>query len=188
MCEGRFPGSPSSGHVCEKLRQATLCTGPSGHRQICRGRGLLPLLRIVGYLVAAVATVIAASASGFSGIVACDPLREVVTASSARFGSNSWGPLLVYGPWMVASLSILQSALHRHRVADSCCVVLFFSALAVALCIAQVPRNLPDISVVALPAIGAMTGFQQLVRQIARARRLPGDAVSRHHETFCSSR
>ncbi|MFK4100273.1 hypothetical protein ACI2L1_09395 [Streptomyces sp. NPDC019531] len=189
MCDGRFPGAPPSGHVHEKLQQTSLRTCPSGHRQICGGKELLPLLRIVGFLIAAVATVIAAMASVFSGIVAYDPLREVVVTVSAQcFGANSWWPLLVYGPWMVASLSILQSALHRQRAAHSWCVVLFFSAVAVALCIDRVPRTLPGISAAALPAIGAMTGFQQLVRQIALARRPPCDAVLRYHDTFCSSR
>jgi hypothetical protein len=89
---------------------------------------------------------------------------------------------------MVASLSILQSALYRRRAAPSWCVVLFISAVAVALCIVRAPRTLPGIAAAALPVIGAMTGFQQLVRQIALARRPPWDAVPRRHGTFCSCR
>ncbi len=189
MCDGRFPGDPPRGHIHEKLQRSALCTRPSGHRHISGGGELLPLSRIVGFLIAAVATVIVAMASVFSGIVAYDPLREAVTAGSVRFGANNWWPLLVYGPWMVASLSILQSALHRHRSAHSWCVVLFLSAAALVLCITRAPRTLPGVCAAALPAIAALTGFQQSVRQIELARRPPCDAVHRHHhEALCSSR
>lgn len=161
MRDGRFPGASC----------------PSGRRQVSGQGEPLPLSRIVGILIAAVAAVIAAMVSVFSGIVAYDPLRGVATAGPAPFGTKSWWPMLVYGPWMVASLSILRSALHGRRAAHSWCVVLFFSAVAMGLCIARGPRTVPDISAVALPAVTALTGFQQLVRQIApescRGARIP---------------
>lgn len=186
MCDGRFPGAPPSGHVREKVQQ-TLCTCPSGHRQICGGRELLPLLRIVGFLIAAVATVIAAMASVFSGIVAYDPLREVATEVPAHSVADRWWPLLVYGPWMVSSLSVLRAALHRRRAAHSWCIVVFFSAVAMALCVIQAPRTLPDIAAAALPAVAALTCFHQLVRQITLTRP-PRKAARRHRDASSSSK
>jgi hypothetical protein len=124
--------------------------------------------RTVGFLIAAVGTVVVAMAGVFGGVVAYDPLPEVVTAGPARFGADNWWPLVVYGPWMVASLSILRSALYRDPATHAWCVVLFFSALAVALCMAREPKTLHGICAVALPVVVALTVFQLLVRGIAR--------------------
>jgi len=178
MYDGRFSGVPSG---------VSPGGGPPWQHHICGHGGGLPLLRVVGLLIAAVAAVLAAMVSVFSGIVAFDPLREVATAGPARLGADHWWPLLVYGPWMVASLSILRSALHGRRAAHSWCVVLFFSAVAVLLGIARVPRTLPDMSAAALPAIAALTGFQQLVHQILPVRP-PCRAVPRHRDTSRISR
>jgi hypothetical protein len=78
--------------------------------------------------------------------------------------------LLLFGPWLVASLSVLRAALHRRRAAHSWFVVVLFSALAVTLCINQADKTLPGVAVAGLPSITALTCFHQLVRQITLTR------------------
>jgi hypothetical protein len=92
----------------------------------------------------------------------------------------SWWPLLVYGPWLVASLAVLRSALHQRRAVHSWAVVLLFSAIAMLLCIAQAPRTLSDAAAAALPGLAALVCFQQIVRQITLTRP-PRRAVTPRH-------
>lgn len=163
---------------------------PLGHRRIRTPR--MPLSRMsrmqtVSFLVASVASIIVAMVSVFSGIVAYDPLREVATEVPAHSVADRWWPLMVYGPWMVSSLSVLRAALHRRRAAHSWCVVMFFSAVAMALCVIQAPRTLPDIAAAALPAVAALTCFHQLVRQITLTRP-PRKATRRHRDASSSSK
>jgi hypothetical protein len=77
-----------------------------------------------------------------------------------------WWPLLVYGPWVVASLSILRAALHRRRAAHSWAVVVVFSLVAVYLCVAHAGHSPVRLAVAGLPPITALVCFHQLVRQI----------------------
>ncbi|WP_411148478.1 DUF2637 domain-containing protein [Streptomyces sp. A30] len=158
-----------------------------GHRRVRTPKMLLSRMQTVSFLVASLASVVVAMVSVFSGIVAYDPLREVATEVPAHSVADRWWPLLVYGPWMVSSLSVLRAALHRRRAAHSWCVVMFFSAVAMALCVIQAPRTLPDIAAAALPAIAALTCFHQLVRQITLTRP-PRKATRRHRDASSSSK
>ncbi|MDT0392571.1 hypothetical protein [Streptomyces dubilierae] len=141
---------------------------PRRHRKV-RTRKAPRLLRTTSFLVAALAAVIATAVSLLSGIVAYDPLR-LVAASPAERGLRTWWPLLVYGPWLVASLSVLRAALHQRRAAHSWCVVLVFSCVAVLLCVVQAPRTVLGTAAAALPGIAALACFQQVVRQITLTR------------------
>ncbi|MFF3432264.1 hypothetical protein [Streptomyces sp. NPDC002602] len=125
-------------------------------------------------LVAAIATVV----SILSGLAICDALRHSAAPQTAREVVN-WWPLLIYGPWMVASLSILRSALHQRRALHSWSIVLLFSTLATLLCVAQAPRTIAAGAASALPAVAALACFQQLVRQITLTRP-PRQAAPRH--------
>ncbi|WFB11479.1 DUF2637 domain-containing protein [Streptomyces sp. LX-29] len=98
-------------------------------------------------------------------MISYGPLRFVASPSTSR-ELVDWWPVLVYGPWLVASLSVLRAALHRRRPGSSWAVVVLFSAIAVFLCIAHAPRTVPGIAVAALPAVAALLSFHQLVRQI----------------------
>ncbi|MDQ0760934.1 DUF2637 domain-containing protein [Streptomyces canus] len=160
---------------------------PPAHRRIRTPRMLLSRMQTVSFLVASMASVIVAMVSVFSGIVAYDPLREVATGVPAHSVADRWWPLMVYGPWMVSSLSVLRAALHRRRAAHSWCIVMFFSAVAMALCVIQAPRTLPGIAAAALPAIAALTCFHQLVRQITLTRP-PRKAARRHRDSSSSSK
>ncbi|MDQ1045721.1 DUF2637 domain-containing protein [Streptomyces sp. V4I2] len=158
-----------------------------GHRRVRTPKMLLSRMQTVSFLVASLASVVVAMVSVFSGIVAYDPLREVATEVPAHSVADRWWPLLVYGPWMVSSLSVLRAALHRRRAAHSWCIVMFFSAVAMALCVIQAPRTLPDIAAAALPAVAALTCFHQLVRQITLTRP-PRKAARRHRDASSSSK
>ncbi|MFI8889446.1 hypothetical protein [Streptomyces paradoxus] len=150
---------------------------PRRHRKV-RARKAPAVLRTTSFLVAALAAVIASAVSLLSGIVAYDPLR-LVAVSPAASGLRTWWPLLVYGPWLVGSLSVLRAALHQRRAAHSWCVVLVFSCIAVLLCVVQAPRTILGTAAAALPGLAALACFQQVVRQITLTRP-PMRSVPRH--------
>lgn len=131
-------------------------------------------------LVAIIATLV----SVLSGMAICDALRHSAGLHTAR-EVVSWWPLLIYGPWTVASLSILRSALHQRRAVHSWAIVLLFSTLATLLCVAQAPRTLAAEMSSALPAVAALACFQQLVRQITLTRP-PRQAAPRHRNPSTS--
>jgi uncharacterized protein DUF2637 len=123
-------------------------------------------LKLANLVLAAAATVIVAMLSVLGGVISYDPLRGVASpgVSSAL---TSWWPLMIYGPWLVACLSILRAALHQRRVVHSWIVMVFFSALAVGLCVAGAPRTVTDLAVAGLAPVSSLVAFHQLVRQIA---------------------
>ncbi|MFI2372001.1 DUF2637 domain-containing protein [Streptomyces sp. NPDC018833] len=141
---------------------------PRGHRKV-RERQRLGAIRTASYLIAALATVIASAVSFFGGMIAYDPL-QFIAVSRTQSSVASWWPLLVFGPWLVASLSILRAALHQRRASHSWCVVVLFSSIAIALCVAQAPKNVVDTAAAALPSLASLACFQQLVRQITLSR------------------
>ncbi|WP_190176137.1 DUF2637 domain-containing protein [Streptomyces naganishii] len=168
---------PAPGSPLDNLREITAelpplrrlrSDVPRGHRKV-RRRGQLKSIRTVSQVIAAVAAVIASAVSFFGGMVSYDPLR-IVAIARMETGVASWWPLLVYGPWLVASLSVLRAALHQRRAVHSWCVVLLFSSIAMLLCVLQAPRTIVDISAAALPGLASLACFQQLVRQITLTR------------------
>ncbi|MFD7440509.1 DUF2637 domain-containing protein [Streptomyces sp. NPDC059909] len=138
-------------------------------------------LQTVSLYMAALAAVIVSMVSVLGGVIAFEPLRRVAEPGTSP-GMVGWWPFLVYGPWMVASLSILRACIHRRRALHSWIVVVCFSTIATALCVAQAPKNLADMASVALPPIAALACFQQLVRQITMDRP-PRQATARHRTT-----
>jgi hypothetical protein len=149
------------------------------HRKV-RERKRPNVLRTASHVIAALTAVVASSVSFFGGMVAYDPLR-VVALARMQDGLASWWPLLVYGPWLVASLSVLRAALHRRRAVHSWCVVLIFSSIAMLLCIVQAPRTMVDIAAAALPGLASLACFQQVVRQITLTRP-PRRTTPRHRQ------
>ncbi|MFH8463510.1 DUF2637 domain-containing protein [Streptomyces sp. NPDC017991] len=141
---------------------------PAGHRKVRVRKMRFTWLQTVSFLIAALAAVVVSMVSVFGGIVSYIPLRHV--AFRTQSGTAVWWPLLVYGPWLVASLSVLRAALHQRRAAHSWAVVLLFSSVAMALCAAQADRTFTGIAAAVLPAVAALACFQQLVRQITMTR------------------
>jgi hypothetical protein len=171
--DDEFPTDPDRKPPHEVLAEITAELPPlkkaaPAHRKV-RERRRLKAIRTASCLITALATVIASAVSLFGGMIAYDPLRFVaVTRTQGTL--SSWWPLLVFGPWLVASLSILRAALYQRRAFHSWCMVLVFSFIAMALCVAQAPKNLLDTAAAALPSFASLACFQQLVRQITLTR------------------
>ncbi|CAM5403745.1 hypothetical protein SALBM135S_01329 [Streptomyces alboniger] len=157
----------------------------SRSRPRSRERGL-DALRTTSFFLAAFAAVVVSMVCVFGGIVSYDPLRHLAKYRTSA-SAVAWWPLLVYGPWMVASLSILRAALHRRRAAHSWAVVLLFSSVSMFLCVAQAPRAPVEAAAAALPALAALACFQQLVRQITLTRP-PRQNKPRHRTRPSSSK
>ncbi|WP_165989967.1 hypothetical protein [Streptomyces sp. YIM 98790] len=119
-------------------------------------------------LAAAVATV-AAAVSLLSAMAAHGPLRELAESGDAT-GLVNWWPALIYGPWLVASLSIVRAALHHRRAPHAWGIVLLFSVLAAVFCVAEAPRTPIGAAMAGLPVAAALSCFHQLVRQITLTR------------------
>ncbi|WP_063760101.1 DUF2637 domain-containing protein [Streptomyces sp. NRRL S-1022] len=179
--QGRVPGARHEEHLVdpepktprEALVELTaelppVKAAPRGHRKD-RRRPRPGKIRVASHLIAAAATVIASGVSIFGGLIAYDPLR-FVAAARTESGAVSWWPLLVFGPWLVASLSILRAALHQRRAFHSWSVLLVFSAIAMALCVAQAPKHIVDTVAAALPSLASLACFQQVVRQVTLTR------------------
>ncbi|MFI6933199.1 DUF2637 domain-containing protein [Streptomyces sp. NPDC050287] len=151
----------------------------AGHRKVRVRKLRFTWLQTVSFVLVAFAAVIVAMVSVFGGMAAYEPLRRI--APGAQNGTAGWWPLLVYGPWMVSSLSILRTALHQRRAVHSWFVVLLFSSVATMLCVAQADRTFTGIAAAALPAVASLACFQQLVRQITLTRP-PRQSTSRHRQ------
>ncbi|WP_030670020.1 DUF2637 domain-containing protein [Streptomyces cellulosae] len=176
--------TPAVGDPMDSLVEITAELPPirrsaTGHRKVRVRKLHFTWLQTVSFVLVAFAAVIVAMVSVFGGMAAYAPLRRI--APGAQSGTAGWWPLLVYGPWMVASLSILRTALHQRRAVHSWFVVLLFSSVATMLCVAEADRTFTGIAAAALPAVAALACFQQLVRQITLTRP-PRQSMSRHRQ------
>jgi hypothetical protein len=122
-------------------------------------------LRFASLLLAGLAAALVAMLSVLGGLISYQPLRAAAAPSAAQ-ELTAWWPLLIYGPWLVASLAILRSALHQRHARHSWAVVVLFSGLAVGLCVSQAPQTPTDIAVAGLPPVSALVAFHQVVRQM----------------------
>ncbi|GEB49453.1 MULTISPECIES: DUF2637 domain-containing protein [Streptomyces] len=105
------------------------------------------------------------------------PLYDLADDIAPPGVAHAW-PMLIYAPWLAATLSILRTRVYRRRTVHSWLVVLFFAALASALCVAEAPSTPAGMAVAGLPPITALLCFHQLVRQLDL---IPGPmATSRH--------
>ncbi|MGW7051322.1 DUF2637 domain-containing protein [Streptomyces sp. NPDC054887] len=154
---------------------------PSGRRRPRSRKRAVGAMQRTSFALAALAAVVVSMVCVFGGMVTYDPLRHLAQYRTSA-GAVGWWPLLVYGPWMVASLSILRAALHQRRAAHSWAVVLVFSTVSMLLCVAQAPHTPVDAAAAALPSLAALACFQQLVRQITLTRP-PRQTNPRHSNT-----
>ncbi|MGP3968146.1 DUF2637 domain-containing protein [Streptomyces sp. 6N223] len=122
-------------------------------------------LRCASMLLAAAASAIVAMLSVLGGVTSYQPLRDIASPAVSE-ALGSWWPLLIYGPWLVACLSILRAALHQRSALHSWLVMVVFSALAVGLCVAGSPPTVTGVAVAGLAPVSALVAFHQLVRQI----------------------
>ncbi|GKQ35785.1 DUF2637 domain-containing protein [Streptomyces sp. A012304] len=165
---GFDPTEPMENRAHITAPMPPLRSSSAGHRKSrVSGKPQLKWLQTGSFVIIAFVAVIVAMVSVFGGMAAYGPLQQSTHGSNgAQSGTIPWWPLLVYGPWMVASLSILRTALHQRRAVHSWLIVLLFSSVAIMLCVAQAERTLTGIAGAALPALASLACFQQLVRQI----------------------
>lgn len=78
-----------------------------------------------------------------------------------------WWPLTVYGPWLLAGLSILRASVQRRTARRSWAVMLISSGTAVALCIGQSADSMLAMVIVGIPPITALVCFRELVGQFS---------------------
>ncbi|MFJ5774905.1 DUF2637 domain-containing protein [Streptomyces sp. NPDC093094] len=149
----------------------------AGHRKIRVRKPRFKWLQTGSLVILAFVAVIVAMVSVFGGMVAYAPLQSI--SAGTKSGVFPQWPLLVYGPWMVASLSVLRTALHRRRALHSWFVVLLFSSVAIVLCVSQADKTFTGVAGAALPAVASLACFHQLVRQITLT--MPPRQVSRRH-------
>jgi Protein of unknown function (DUF2637) len=123
------------------------------------------LLRWLSLLIATTTAAIVTTLSVLGGMISYDPMRHLASLGVSP-GLAGWWPLLVFGPWLVASLSILRAAVHQRHVPHSWAVVVFFSAIAVYLCVAHSQKTITSMAVAGLPPITALVSFHQMIRQI----------------------
>ncbi|CAM5680880.1 hypothetical protein SVIOM74S_10296 [Streptomyces violarus] len=173
------PADPAPGERMQRLQDITE-EPPPAPRSPGATAGAGPqtprLLRTTSFLIAALAAVIAsAGESLLSGMVAYDPLR-LAALSPAERSLGAWWPLLVYGPWLVASLSVRGPALHQRRAVHSWCVVLVF-CVSPCCCVSPRRRGPSSVQRRALPGWPALTALQQ-PREAGPLRR-PGIAGTR---------
>ncbi len=112
--------------------------------------------------------------SVLAAVVSYGPLRNLVREACPTCGRLApvW-PLLVYGPWSLASLSVLQCAVYRRRAAPSWAASVLIALIAALLCVAGAPRTWPAAAVSGLPPVTALLCFHQLIEQIALTRTAP---------------
>ncbi|ONK11524.1 DUF2637 domain-containing protein [Streptomyces sp. MP131-18] len=136
-------------------------------------------MRCASLMLAAAAAVLVAMLSVLGGLVSYEPLRDAASPGVPQ-QLIGWWPLLIFGPWLVASLSILRAALYQRHALHSWAVVVFFSGLAIALCMSQVPRTPTNLAVAGLPPLSALLAFHQIVRQVTLINP-PRHALPRRH-------
>ncbi|WP_331773101.1 DUF2637 domain-containing protein (plasmid) [Embleya sp. NBC_00888] len=145
--------------------------GPGSHRR----RPLPPALPVTGAgrldrlsrTLVVVSVVLVAAIGVLGAVITLAPLRHTADAAT---GPARWWPVLVQGPWVVASLSILRSSLHRRRALHSWIVVAAFAGLSMALSLTHAPMTVAGVVVAVLPAVATTACLHQLVRQITLTR------------------
>ncbi|MEW2413697.1 DUF2637 domain-containing protein [Streptomyces sp. NPDC046866] len=152
---------------------------PSRRRRRSR-RLVVDWMSTTSFSIATLAATLVTVVSLFGGIIAYEPLRRVAELRTPSYVAD-WWPLLVYGPWAVASLSILRAALHQRRALHSWLVVLAFSGTAILLCLAQAPKTLTDEAAAALPQMASLACLHQLVRLITLTK--PPRKTGARHRT-----
>ncbi|MGW4890114.1 DUF2637 domain-containing protein [Streptomyces murinus] len=78
-----------------------------------------------------------------------------------------WWPLTVYGPWLVAALSILRATVQSRSARRSWGVLLGASAMAVALCVCHAAHSPLSLIIFGIPPITALVCFWEIVGQVS---------------------
>ncbi|MEU7044756.1 DUF2637 domain-containing protein [Streptomyces varsoviensis] len=144
----------------ERGRERSRERGREGNRE--RGRTWRRLLSVLSVTL----TTVLVAAVGILGAAASYPALHGLASGVAPGGVALLWPLLVYGPWLAATLSILRARAYRRRTTHSWCVLILFAAIAMALCIIHAPTTPAGIIVAGLPPVTVLLCFHQLIRQL----------------------
>lgn len=114
------------------------------------------------------------SVVSLGGLISYETIHVVGTSDLPR-GVSHWWPLLIYGPWIVACLTILRSALHgRTTSGSSWTIMIFFSLVNATLCAMNALGDAATAAVAGLPPIAALACLHQLVNQLThKSGRIP---------------
>lgn len=136
---------------------------------------------VVGSLIEGATALIATVVCALGYLLSYGPLHHLAQPRVPQSLAQPW-PVVIYGPWLAACLSLLRAALDGRRVVHSWCVVVVFSSVATVLCIADVPRTAVDTVVAGLPPVTAAVALHQLVRQLrmSRGQRRSAGRARRH--------
>ncbi|KUN10590.1 hypothetical protein AQI95_00125 [Streptomyces yokosukanensis] len=94
-----------------------------------------------------------------------------------------WWPLTVYGPWLVAALSILRATVQNRSARRSWGVVLGASAMAVALCVSHSSHSPLSLIIFGIPPITALVCFWEIVGQVSSKVAKPRHAAQSRRNT-----
>ncbi|WP_052434682.1 DUF2637 domain-containing protein [Streptacidiphilus melanogenes] len=174
-------GSDDGGEVPASQRRKEVPQELSSSR--ARRRAALRAGRppLVGTLFEAATALIAAVVCALGYLLSYGPLHHLAELRVSQSLAQPW-PVVIYGPWLAACLSLLRAALDGRRALHSWCVVVVFSSVATVLCIADVPRTTIDTVIAGLPPVTAAVALHQLVRQLrlSRGQRRGGQRTRRH--------
>ncbi|WP_369247291.1 DUF2637 domain-containing protein [Streptomyces sp. R41] len=134
---------------------------PQPARFLVGRRKVIPVAILVAIITACSVTML-----GWSLSYSYNQLRAIALSVEPR-NLAKWWPLTVYGPWLVAGLSILRASVQRRPARRSWTVMLISSATAVALCVGQSPHSVLAMVIVGIPPITALVCFRELVGQMA---------------------
>lgn len=116
--------------------------------------------------VTALTVIMVMSVVSLGGLISYETLHVLGTSDLPQ-GVAHWWPLLIYGPWIVACLTILRSALHgRSTKGSSWTIMIFFSLINATLCAVNALGDAVTATVAGLPPIAALACLHQLVDQL----------------------
>ncbi|MEV0264238.1 DUF2637 domain-containing protein [Streptomyces sp. NPDC050617] len=172
-----YAGPDTAPYAAAPYATAPYATAPHSHRKAARlpfrrvgkgdsfGKGGYTWKRLLS-LVSVLLTTVLVAAVGILGAAASYPALHGLASGVAPGGVALLWPLLVYGPWLAATLSILRARAYRRRTVHSWCVIILFAAIAMALCIIHAPTTPAGIIVAGLPPVTVLLCFHQLIRQL----------------------
>ncbi|MFI1704745.1 DUF2637 domain-containing protein [Streptomyces griseoruber] len=156
--------------------------GRAGHRKMRRHihaePGRMPENRRNAHVTILIATisVCAVGMLGWSFTYSYAQLRGTASAVLPERLAQ-WWPLTVYGPWLVAALSVLRATVQGRSARGSWCVLLGASAMAVSLCISHASHSLLSLVIFGIPPITALVCFWEIVGQVSPKMAKPRHAA-----------
>lgn len=167
------PAAPPGARSSHRRNRRRIRTDPGSLRDNQRGAPVTLLIATI--------SVCALCMLGWSFSYSYAQLRA--TASSVLpMRLAQWWPLTVYGPWLVAALSILRATVQSRSARRSWGVLLGASTLAVALCVCHAAHSPLSLIIFGIPPITALVCFWEIVGQVSSKVSRPRHAAhSRRH-------